>query len=203
MATVLEKPHAKAPQGALLIRYPKNRVLDDDALLALSSANPELRFEQTAQGDLIIMPPAGTETGGRDADITIDLGIWARQNGKGKVFSSSTGFRLPNNAVRSPDASWVSFEKLSKLSKIQYEKFAPLCPEFVIELMSPSDSLKDAQEKMREYMENGAELGWLIDPGEKCVYVYTASGVETLEQPESVAGVGRLEGFILNLQDIW
>ena len=203
MATVLEKPDVRALQGSLMIHLPKNRAWDDDTLLALSAENPELRFEQTARGDLIIMESAGTETGGKDADIVTDLNIWARQNGKGKVFSSSTGFRLPNNAVRSPDASWVSFEKLSKLSKIQYEKFAPLCPEFVIELMSPSDSLKDAQEKMREYMENGAELGWLIDPGEKCVYVYTASGVETLEQPESIAGVGRLEGFVLNLQDIW
>jgi Uma2 family endonuclease len=203
MATVLEKPEAKALQGALLIRYPKNRVLDDDALLALSSANPELRFEQTAQGDLIIMRPAGTETGGYDAELVAQLVVWAKQNGKGKAFGSSTGFRLPNGALRSPDASWVSYEKLSKLTPEQYKKFAPLCPEFLIELMSPSDSLKDAQEKMLEYISNGAELGWLIDPSEKCVYVYRASGAETLEQPESVAGVGRLEGFVLNLQDIW
>jgi Uma2 family endonuclease len=203
MATVLEKPQAKAPQGALLIRYPKNRVLDDDALLALSSENPELRFEQTAQGDLIIMAPAGTETGDRDSEINMQLRFWAKQNGKGTVYSSSTGFRLPNGALRSPDASWVSHEKLSKLTSEQYEKFAPLCPEFVIELMSPSDSLKDVKEKMLEYIANGAELGWLIDPSEKRVYVYTANGVETLEAPESAAGVGRLEGFTLNLLDIW
>ncbi len=202
MATVLEKP-AKAPQGALLIRYPKNRVLDDEMLLALSSENPELRFEQTAQGDLIVMAPAGTETGGKDADITTNLNIWARQDGKGRVFSSSTGFRLPNGALRSPNASWLSYERLNKLTSEQYEKFAPLCPEFVIELMSPSDSLKDPQEKMLEYIQNGAELGWLLDPSEKRIYVYTANGVETLEAPESVAGVGKLEGFVLNLQDIW
>ncbi len=203
MATVLEKPNVKTLQGPLMIHLPKNRVWDDDMILALSTENPELRFEQTAQGDLIIMAPAGTETGGMDAEITTDLTIWARQNGKGKVFSSSTGFRLPNGTLRSPDASWVSLEKLATLTSEEYQKFAPLCPEFVIELLSPSDSLKDTQDKMLEYIANGAELGWLIDPGEKRVYVYTASGMETLESPESVAAVGRLEGFVLNLKSIW
>jgi Uma2 family endonuclease len=203
MATVLEKPDVRALQGSLMIHLPKNRLWDDDALLALSAENPELRFEQTARGDLIIMAPAGTETGGKDADIVTDLNIWARQNGKGKVFSSSTGFRLPNGALRSPDASWVSFEKLSALTPEQYQKFAPLCPEFVIELMSPSDSLNDAKEKMLEYVANGAELGWLIEPSEKRVYVYTAQGVERLENPETVTGVGRLEWFVLNLKHLW
>ena len=202
MAPVLEKPE-KVLQGALVIHLPKNRVWDDDTLLALSAENPELRFEQTARGDLIVMAPAGTETGDRDSEINMQLRLWSKQNGLGKVFSSSTGFRLPNGALRSPDASWVSFEKLSSLTSEEYQKFAPLCPEFVIELMSPSDSLKDAKEKMLEYVANGAELGWLIDPGEKCVYVYTAGGVETLENPESVAGVGRLEGFVLDLKNMW
>jgi Uma2 family endonuclease len=203
MATVLEKLDGVALQGTLTIHLPKNKVWDDETILALSAENPELRFEQTARGDLIVMAPAGTETGGKDAEITTDLTIWARQNGKGKVFSSSTGFRLPNGALRSPDASWVSFEKLDTLTPEEYQKFAPLCPEFVIELMSPSDSLKDAKEKMLEYVVNGAELGWLIDPSEKCVYVYTAGGVEMLEHPESVAGVDRLEGFLLNLKNLW
>jgi Uma2 family endonuclease len=203
MATVLEKPYIKAFQGPLMIHLPKNKFWDDETIMAISAENPELRFEKTAQGDLIIMPPVGTETGGRDADIITDLTIWARQNGKGKVFSSSAGFRLPNGALRSPDASWVSFEKLSKLTPEQYQSFAPLCPEFVIELLSPSDSLKDTQDKMLEYLTNGAELGWLIDPEQKCIYVYTESGVEILENPESVAGVGRLEGFVLELESIF
>jgi Uma2 family endonuclease len=134
---------------------------------------------------------------------SICIRLWSKQNGLGKVFSSSIGFRLPNGALRSPDASWVSFEKLATLTSEEYQKFAPLCPEFVIELMSPSDSLNDAKEKMLEYIANGAELGWLIDPSEKCVYVYTANGVEMVENPESVVGVGRLEGFVLDLQNIW
>jgi Uma2 family endonuclease len=145
MATVLEKPHAKAPQGALMIRFPENRVWDDDTLLDLSAKNPELRFEQTARGDLIIMAPAGTETGDKDSEINMQLRFWAKHNGKGTAFSSSTGFRLPNNALRSPDASWLSYEKLATLTREEYKKFAPLCPEFVVELMSPSDSLKDAR----------------------------------------------------------
>ena len=203
MDTVLEKPKTKVLQGVLMLHPPKNRVWDDDTILALYAQNPELRFEQTAQGDLIIMPPVGTETGGKDAEITTDLTIWAKQNGKGKVFSSSAGFRLANGALRSPDASWVSLKKLSTLTPEQYQKYAPLCPEFVIELMSPSDSLKDTQDKMLKYIANGAELGWLIDPEEKKVYVYTASGMEMLKSPESVAGVGRLKGFVLDLKNIW
>lgn len=203
MATILERPQPEVRQGYLLIRYPKEKVLTDDDILALSSANPELQFEQTSQGDLIIMQPEGGETGGWSADISTDLSIWARTNGKGKVFSSSTGFRLSNGALRSPDACWVSFERLNTITKKQYKKFPPLCPEFVIELMSPSDFLKDAQEKMLEYVQNGAELGWLINPDEKRVYVYTTNGVETLGAPESVAGTGKLEGFVLNLQHIW
>lgn len=203
MATVLEKPDGVALQGSLTIHLPKNRVWDDETILALSTENPELRFEQTAQGDLIVMAPAGTETGDRDSEINMQLRLWSKQNGLGKVFSSSTGFRLPNGALRSPDASWVSLEKLDTLTSEEYQKFAPLCPEFVIELVSPSDSLKNAKEKMLEYIANGAELGWLVDPGEKCVYVYMANGVETLENPESVAGVGRLEGFVLDLKNLW
>jgi Uma2 family endonuclease len=202
MATVLEKPEVKL-QGALTIHLPKNRVWDNETILALSAENPELRFEQTAQGDLIIMAPAGTETGDRDSEINMQLRLWSKQKGHGKVFSSSAGFRLPNGALRSPDASWVSLEKLAPLTPEEYQKFAPLCPEFVIELLSPSDSLKDTQDKMLEYIANGAELGWLIDPGEKCVYVYTASGTETLENPESVVGMGRLEKFVLDLKNIW
>ena len=203
MDTVLEKPKTKVLQGVLMLHPPKNRVWDDDTILALSAENPELRFEQTTQGDLIIMPPVGTETGDRDSEINMQLRLWSKQNGLGKVFSSSAGFRLANGALRSPDASWVSLEKLSTLTPEQYQKYAPLCPEFVIELLSPSDSLKDTQDKMLEYITNGAELGWLIDPEEKKVYVYTASGMEMLENPERVKGVGRLEGFVLELKNIW
>ncbi len=122
---------------------------------------------------------------------------------RGDVFDSSTGFRLPNSAVRSPDVSWVSRERLADLTQAQMDKFPPLCPEFVLELRSPTDRLNVAKEKMQEYIENGAELGWLIDPQEKKVYIYTADGVEELEHPQEVAGTGVLEGFVLELSDIW
>ncbi len=203
METVLEKPEVKAFQGPLMLHLPKNRVWDDDTILAISVENPDLRFEKTAQGDLIIMPLVGTETGDRDSEINMQLRLWSKENELGKVFSSSAGFRLANGALRSPDASWVSLEKLATVTPEQYQKFAPVCPEFVIELLSPSDSLGYTQDKMLEYIANGAELGWLIDPDEKKVYLYTVGNVEMLENPESVVGVGRLEGFVLELRNIW
>jgi Uma2 family endonuclease len=136
--------------------------------------------------------------------ITIQLGVWADAEGTGIVFDSSTGFRLPNSAIRSPDASWVRLDAWNKLSDRQQEKFVPLCPDFVIELRSPSDSLSDVQDKMREYMENGAELGWLIDPLEKLVHIYRPqSQAETLDNPQTIAGDPLLPGFVLDLQEIW
>ncbi len=201
MAVVLEKPEEKATSSFITLRL--DRVLDDDTLLALSAANGDLQLERNAQGELIVMAPSGTEVGEQDAEVLIQLGIWAKQDGKGKAFGSSAGFRLPNTAVRAPDACWVSHEKLASISKEEYRKFAPLCPEFVIELMSPSDSLKDAQDKMLEYIANGAELGWLLDPAEKRVYVYTSESMNLLENPDKVAGIGKLEGFVLDLLEVW
>ena len=119
------------------------------------------------------------------------------------MFDSSTGFRLPSGAVRSPDTSWVSKAKLAELTDAQMEKFPPVCPEFVLELRSPTDRLEVVKEKMQEYRDNGAELGWLVDPQEKLFYIYTFEGVEELEHPEKVEGTGVLEGFVLELGEIW
>ena len=190
---VLEKPFA--------IRLPF--ALSDDELLKLASLNAEICLEVSAQGDLIVMPPAGGATGDRNAEITMQLRLWAKRDGTGTSFDSSAGFRLPNGALRSPDASWVSREQLEPLTPEQREKFLPLCPAFVVELLSPSDSLKVAQEKMREYLENGAELGWLIDAKTKRVHVYTPEGVADLEEPDTLSAEPVLAGFGLELSEIW
>ena len=137
--------------------------------------NRDLRIELTKEGELVIMSPAGGGSSRSNARITQQLTTWAIKDGSGESFDSSGGFILPNGAVRSPDASWVSNEQLKTLSKKDWEKFLPLCPEFVIELRSASDSLRELQKKMVEYIDNGAQLTWLIDPKEKRVYVYTPS----------------------------
>ncbi len=134
--------------------------LSDAQFFAFCRQNRDLRIEQTAQGDWIIMPPTGFETGSCNNEVSRQLGNWARQDGTGVAVDSSTGFVLPNGAKRSPDASWVWKSRLAALTPEQKQKFLPLCPDFVTELRSPSDSLADTQEKMAEYRENGARLGW-------------------------------------------
>ncbi|CAN5872135.1 hypothetical protein BH24DEI2_BH24DEI2_28030 [soil metagenome] len=158
------------PDRPFAIHWPC--ALSDDELLELSRLNPEIRLEVSAQGDLIFMPPAGGESSRRNADVVSQLFAWAKRDGTGVVYDSSGGFRLPNGALRSPDASWVSREKLEPLTPEQREKFLTLCPDFVVELLSPSDSLKVTQQKMQEYRDNGTQLGWLIDAKEKRIYVY-------------------------------
>ncbi|PYS93107.1 MAG: hypothetical protein DMF64_06145 [Acidobacteria bacterium] len=178
--------------------------LDDKQFEELCRRNRDLRIEMTAEGDLIIMPPTFGRTGNRNAKLTQRFGNWTDADGTGVAFDSSTLFALPNGAKRSPDVSWVSRARLAQLTDEQKEKFLPLCPDFVIELRSSSDSLAELQAKMREYMENGAQLGWLLDPQEKRVYVYKAdSTVEQLDAAETIAGDPLLPGFVLNLQQIW
>lgn len=143
--------------------------LTDEQFFQLCQVNENLRFERTATGELIIMSPAGGETGNRNAGLTAQLWIWNEQNRLGKVFDSSTGFKLPNGADRSPDAAWVKLERWDALTQQQKEKFPPICPDFVVELLSPSDSLKVAQEKMKEYRDNGTVLGLLINRKSKQV----------------------------------
>ncbi|MFK0733223.1 MAG: Uma2 family endonuclease [Gloeotrichia echinulata GP01] len=178
--------------------------LTDEQFFQLCQNNRDLRFERTGTGELIIMPPTGSETGDRNADLTYQLRAWSRQNKLGKSFDSSTGFKLPNGAERSPDGSWVKMERWNVLSVAEKQRFAPLCPDFVVELMSPSDSLEKTRAKMREYMDNGARLGWLINRQQQQVEIYRLNReVEILQSPQTLSGEDVLPGFVLDLVQIW
>ena len=190
----------KAPTSAITLHWP----LTDDQFAKLCHLNPEMRFESTSTGDLIIMPPTGSETGERNADLTADFVIWNRASGAGAVYDSSSGFILPNGARRSPDVSWVSLERRNVFTAEQRQSFLPICPDFVLELRSPSDRLATLQDKMQEYLDNGARLGWLIDPIERVVYVYRPrEAVERLETPGELSGESVLPGFVLRLGAVW
>lgn len=176
----------------------------EDKFFEFCQLNSDWRIERTAQGEVLIMPPTGGETGSRDAEIITQLRTWARQDGTGVAFGSSTGFDLPNGATRSPDASWVERSRLEMLTTEQKKKFLPLCPDFVIELRSPSDRLDDLKEKMQEYIDNGARLGWLLDPISRRVYVYLpGSPVECLDNPQNISADPVLPGFKLDLARAW
>jgi Uma2 family endonuclease len=178
--------------------------LTDEQFFQLCQDNRDLRFERNAQGDLIIMPPTGGETGNRNIEIAYQLQSWSRQNQLGIAFDSSTGFKLPNGANRSPDAAWISLEKWQHLTEQQQQKFLPLCPDFVIELLSPSDSLEVTQRKMQEYQSNGNRLGWLINRQARQVEIYRqGKTVEILEHPTRLSEEEVLPGFVLDLQLIW
>lgn len=178
--------------------------LTDEQFFQLCQVNENLRFERTATGELIIMPPAGGETGNRNGRLNQQLFNWADADRTGIAFDSSTGFKLPLGANRSPDAAWVKLERWNTLTCEQKEKFPPICPDFVIELLSASDSLKVAQAKMREYQDNGTRLGWLINRKSRQVEIYRqAQALEVLQNPVSVSGENILPGFILNLELIW
>ncbi|NEO99513.1 MAG: Uma2 family endonuclease [Symploca sp. SIO2E9] len=178
--------------------------LTDEQFYQLSQDNRDLKFERTATGKLIIMPPTGGETGNRNGRITQQLFNWADNNGTGIAFDSSTGFKLPNGANRSPDASWISLERWNNLSVQQQKQFIPLCPEFVIELRSPSDNLAVIRQKMEEYRENGTRLSWLINRQSRQIEIYRQTQeVEILDSPMSLSGEDVLPGFELNLEPIW
>ena len=174
-----------------------------DYFLAFITEYRDLRIELTSDGELIIMPPTFSKTGIRNAKLTVRLGVWAEQNDAGICFDSSTLFRLPNSAVRSPDASWIPKLRWEALSETEQEGIAPLCPDFVAELRSKSDRLSTVQNKMREYMICGAKLGWLIDPISKRVEIYRpGQEVEIVDNPDTVSGEGILPGFVLDLTNI-
>lgn len=172
---------------------------------ALAAANRDLRLERTAQGELIVNPPTGWETGKRNWSIAGELYLWWRNAGEpGEAFDSSTGFILPNGAIRSPDASWVSGERWQALLPEQKGTFANIFPDFVVELRSSSDNLTSVQAKMREYLDNGAKLGWLIDLQQRQVEIYRpGKEVEVLENPVELSGEAVLPGFGLNLCRVW
>ncbi len=178
--------------------------LTDEQFFQLCQDNRDYRFERSAKGEIIIMPPTGGGTGNRNGRITQQLFNWADNNDTGIAFDSSTGFKLPNGADRSPDASWLELSRWNSLTEEQKEKFIPLCPDFVIELLSPTDRLKITQEKMQEYLENGTSLGWLINRKSKQVEIYRqGQEVEILKSPNTLSGENILLGFILNLEFIW
>ena len=172
---------------------------------ALAVANRDLRLERTAQGKLIVNPPADWETGKRNCSIIGQLDRWYEENREsGKAFDSSTGFTLPNGAIRSPDASWVSRERWEALTPDEKTTFPKICPDFVVELRSNSDALKPLQEKMREYLDNGAKLGWLINPQQRQVEIYRHNKEkQVLENPTQLSGEEILPGFILKLSRLW
>ena len=178
--------------------------ISDDEFENFCRHNPDLQIELTKEGELVIMPPTGGRTGIRNFSLIVEFGNWAEKDGTGVAFDSTTVFKLPNGAKRSPDLSWVRNERWEELSDEEQERFPPICPDFVVELRSPSDSLKNLQYKMAEYIENGAMLGWLIDPIEKKVHVYRTGG-ETgiLGNPESVSGEPLFKNFSLKMEKIW
>jgi len=170
----------------------------------LARANQEIKLERTSTGKLIAMPPTGSDTGNRNADIIGQLWLWNRQHQLGRVFDSSTGFHLPNGADRSPDAAWISNERWNAIRPEERVGFAPICPDFVVELRSPSDNLQLLQDKMGEYLANGTRLGWLVDRPNGTVEIYRRDRpVETRDRPSSLSGEDILPGFVLDLTDIW
>ena len=177
--------------------------LSDEQFWQLCENNRDWNFERTASGELIIMAPTGGETGNRNIELSYQVQAWSRQNNLGKAFDSSTGFKLPNGANRSPDASWIRIERWESLTKEQRQKFLPLCPDFVVELCSPSDSLAKTQEKMGEYIANGTLLGWLIYPQTGRVEIYRPGrDVEILDNPTKLSGENILPDFVLDLSTI-
>lgn len=177
--------------------------MDDDEFFDFCQRNKSMRIEMDKQGAITIMAPTGSETGKKNFKLTVKFGIWVEKNG-GVGFDSSTGFRLPNGAKRSPDLSWMRLEKWNSVAPDRRKKFAPVCPDFVVELRSETDSLRKLQAKMIEYIENGASLGWLIDATKKKVYVYRPENpVEILDNPKEVSGEPLLKDFTLVLKEIW
>jgi len=178
--------------------------LTSEQFYQLCEENPDLKLERNANGELIVMPPTGGETGKTNSKFNLQIGLWNEQTQLGEAFDSSTGFTLPNKADRSPDASWVEKSRWEALTPQQREKFIPLCPDFAVEILSPTDSLKKTQEKMQEYMENGCRLGWLINRKKREVEIYRpGQDVEVLQSPLTLSGENVLPGFVLNLQKIW
>ena len=189
---------------ALRIRLQPALCPTDDQFYEFCRLNRELRMERDAEGEVTIMAPAGWESGRRNAEVTFQVQAWARRDGTGTAADSSTGYVLPNGAVRSPDASWVSNARLASVTPEQRSRFLPLCPDFVIELRSPGDRLPALQDKMAEYIANGAALGWLIDPVNREVFVYRPGReVERLVEPESLSAHAALTRFELRMGDIW
>lgn len=186
------------------ITIPKIFKVSHEQFKQLTTVNRDLRLERTVTGELIVMPPTGSNTGHRNLDIEGQLWLWNRQTKLGVAFNSSTGFHLPNGADRSPDAAWISQERWDALTPEEQEGFAPICPDFVMELRSKSDHMEPLRAKMREYMENQARLGWLVDRKNRKVEIYRQGrDVEVLDNPTTLLGEDVLPGFVLDLTEVW
>src|SRR5437870_998747 len=200
MQLVVEDFESMAP----VILNPRSAPMTDEEFVTFCQQYEDCFVECTAEGEIIIMPPNYSRTGRRNAKITVQLGIWAEKDGRGEAYDPSAGFRLPNGARRSPDASWIRKDRVAALPKEQQEGFYHLCPDFVVELRSTTDRINRFKAKMEEYIANGAELGWLIDPKERTVWIYRPGrAAECVVNPECIVGEGPVAGFALELADIW
>jgi len=178
--------------------------MTQDQFFDFCQQNRKLRIERTAQGELLIMPPAGGESSQQNLAIGAQLYLWSKRDGTGEAFDSSVGYILPNGANRSPDASWVDKRRLANVSPAQRKKFLPLCPNFAVEILSPSDDLRKTEEKMEEYLANGMQLGWLINPRTRQVHVYRIrQSVQIIASPPLVAGDPELPGLVVDLLVVW
>jgi Uma2 family endonuclease len=187
----------------LTLKFRPGLRLSDRVFWKLCAANPELRLERTARGELVLMPLASSDTGRRNAALTGRLANWAEADRRGVGFDSSAGFTLPNGAIRSPDVSWIARHRWESLSREQQRGFAPLCPDFVAELRSKSDRKPTLRKKMREYIRQGARLGWLIDLVDDTAEIFRPDRpVEVLERPATLSGEDVLPGFVLDLKGI-
>lgn len=190
--------------SALTLQLPPVLKLTDEQFEQLAAANQDLQLELTARRELIIMPPTGGETGDRNFELDGQLWYWNRQTRLGKAFDSSTGFRLPKGGTRSPDVAWITMERWEALTPAQRKKFLPLCPDFAVELVSETDDVEETGQKMREYVDNGLRLGWLINPRTRQVEIYRQNqAVEVLQSPAALSGEEVLPGFVLDLQPIF
>jgi Uma2 family endonuclease len=194
----------QSESASFKVSLPAIAPMSTEEFYQFCQANRDLRIERTAQGEVIVMPPAGSDTGNRNFNLAVCLGIWSEQDGTGLGFDSSAGFTLANGAVRSPDASWIRRERWHQLSDAEKSSFAPICPDFVIELRSKSDALKELQIKMAEYLENGVSLGWLIDRQNRTVHVYRPNqDPQILDNPDVVNANPELSGFQVLMAKIW
>jgi Uma2 family endonuclease len=188
----------------MVLQMLPNMVMTDDQFFDFCQLNRHFRIERNQIGDLFIMSPTGSETEERNFNLNGQLWIWTKQDGTGVGFGSSGGFTLPNGAVRSPDAAWIKRTKWEIIPAEKRKKFAPICPEFVVELRSENDSLSTLKEKMQEYIDNGTQLAWLIDRKQRKVFIYRPNcGVEELDNPQTLTGEDILPGFVLHLSEIW
>ena len=200
MQLVVEDFESMAP----VILNPRRGPMTDDEFVAFCQQYEDCFVECTAEGEIIIMPPNYSRTGEQNLEIGAQLLMWTKKDGRGRAYDATAGFRLPNGARRSPDASWIRKDRIAALPQEQQRRFYLLCPDFVIELRSSTDRINRLKAKMEEYMANGAELGWLIDPKKRTVWIYrTGRAAECVVNAERIPGEGPVAGFVLELADIW